>query len=420
MNQSAVLCHAGHRDLYHVAWALREAGRLEALVTDLYFDPERVPLLRGLARAKPKLGVYSCRGLRPADVRTPWRATLRALALKRWPSRSRQIVHDRELCRVARRLAEKKEAALVAYSYYAASAFEPGNGLPAKRILFQLHPHPAAARKLLREELERVPEAAVSLQWEHEIGSTEAHFESLCREPLLANAWIAASSYTAQTMTENGVPRDRIRVVPYGVDPTDFPARQLPPARNQPLRLVWVGNLVQRKGLTYLLDAVGHFSGRDVELVICTHNPVDAGLVRRRDLANVRVRVGLSRAALVEQLHHSDLFVLPALLEGFGAVILEAMSCGLPVLTTPNTCGPEVVTEGGTGFIVPIRDVAALVQRIEWAVANRDPLFEMGQAAARTARSFSWARFRQGLAVAYLAIMGSGSPHPSTFTEARR
>jgi len=63
-----------------------------------------------------------------------------------------------------------------------------------------------------------------------------------------------------------------------------------------------------------------------------------------------------------------------------------------------------VLAEGETGFIVPIRDVSAIVQRIEWALANRDGLFEMGQAAARSARALSWARFRQGLVNAYLNI----------------
>lgn len=408
MIKPAVLCHAGHRDLYQVAWALREAGLLETLVTDLYFDPARIPLLRGLARARPKLGVYSCCGLAPKDVYVPWSAALRALVLKRWCSRERQIVHDREIGRTARRLAEKTGAALFSYSYYAASAFEPGGGLPANRILFQLHPHPASARKLLQEEFERVPEAAVSLNWEHEIGSREEHFESLCREPLLANAWIAASSFTAQTLSENGIPRNQIHVVPYGVDSTEFPARQTPPPPGRPLRLIWVGNLVQRKGLTYLLDAVAQFSAREVELVMCTHNPVDAGLVRQRNLANVQVLVGLSNAELVKQLHQSDLFVLPSLAEGFGHVILEAMSSGVPALTTVATCAPDLLQDGVHGFIIPIRDSAAIAARIGWGMQHRSELYQIGLAAAAQARTFTWERFRKGIVTAYSAMVQNG------------
>jgi glycosyltransferase involved in cell wall biosynthesis len=403
--ESAVLCHAGHRDLYHVAWALREAGLLKTLVTDLYFDPKFEPWLRGPAKIWPKFKNYSCAGLRRADVHLTWPATLRALALKRWPSRKRQVVHDQEIGRTARRLAEETGSNLFSYSYYACAAFAPGPALPVNRILFQLHPHPLSARKLLREELERVPEAVASLKWEHEVGSTEQHFENLCREPLLATGWMAASSFTARTLADHGVPRECIHVVPYGVDPDDFPTRQAPPPRNGPLRLVWVGNLVQRKGLTYLLDAMANFAARDVELVICTHHPIEAALVRRRNLANVKVLVGLSNEELIAQLHGADLFVLPALLEGFAAVILEAMSCGLPVLTTPNTCGPDVLEEGVTGFIVPIRDAAAIAQRVEWSIANRDALFNMGQAAARSARLFSWHKFRSGVVAAYRGIV---------------
>ena len=386
---------------------MREADLLETLVTDLYFDPAHNPLLRGLAAIWPKLGVFSCRGLAPSSVQAPWSAALRAVALRRRPSRERQIFHDREIGRAARRQAEKTGAALFSYSYYASGAFAPGSGLPANRILFQLHPHPASVRKLLLEELERVPEAAVSLKWEHEIGSSEEHFKSLCQESLLANAWMVASSFTALTLAENGIPRSEIHVVPYGVDAANFPARRSPPPRNQPLRLIWVGNLVQRKGLSYLLEAVSRFAARDVELVICTHNPVDIGMVSRRNLSNVRVLVGLSVAALVGELHQADLFVLPSLAEGFAAVILEAMSCGLPVLTTPNTCGPDVIREGETGFIVPVRDPAAIAEKIVWGMASRDRLFEMGRAAAQSVDALTWERFRKGVVEAYLKITGT-------------
>lgn len=406
-SRPAVLCHAGHRDLYHVAWALREANLLETLVTDFFYDPRKAPWLK---RLWPKFGSYTCKGLTASDVHLHWRTMLRAAVLKWRPSRSRQIVHDRDIGYTARRLAEKTGSALFSYSYYAATAFAPGPGLPTNRILFQMHPHPASVRKLLREELERVPEASLSLRWEHEVGSSEEHFESLCQEPLLANAWMAASSFTARTLSENGIPPNRIHVVPYGVDPADFPARQAPPPPAQPLRLVWVGNLVQRKGLTYLLDAVHRFSARDLELVICTHNPVEGDLVRRRNLANVKLLVGLPNSALVEQLHAADLFVLPALLEGFGAVILEAMSCGLPVLTTPNTGGPDLLEEGATGFIVPTRNSDAIAERLEWALANREQIAEMGRAAARSARAMTWENFRAGVVTAYQSILGNPEP----------
>jgi glycosyltransferase involved in cell wall biosynthesis len=404
MQKRAVLCLAGRRDFFQAPWALREADLLEALVTDLYCDLKQVPVLRGLAAAWPKLGMFACPGLSPSDVRVSVRDTLRALVLRKWPARQRQIFHDRQIGRAARRLAEKTGAALFAYSYYASAAFEPGDGLPSDRILFQLHPHPASVRKLLREELERVPEAAGSLKWEHELGSPEEHFAGLCQEPLLANAWVVASSFTATTLAENGIPRGKIHVIPYGVDQASFPTRQSPPPRSQPLRLIWVGNLFQRKGLSYLLDAVGRFTARDVELVICTHHPAEMGMVNRRNLANVRVRVSLPVPAMIAQLHQADLFVLPSLAEGFAVAILEAMSAGLPVLTTPNTCGPDIIRDGENGFIVPIRDTDAIAQKIEWCINHREALAEMGRCAAQSVKALTWERFRKGLVEAYLKI----------------
>src|SRR6185437_10621301 len=97
------------------------------------------------------------------------------------------------------------------------------------RFLFQMHPHPATARGILQDEMERVPFAKASLSGEYEFTISSREYNLLCQEPALANGWVAASSYTASTLVGHGVPRDRIHVVPYGVDSSAFPARQAAP-----------------------------------------------------------------------------------------------------------------------------------------------------------------------------------------------
>src|SRR6185312_7106534 len=84
-----------------------------------------------------------------------------------------------------------------------------------------------------------------------------------------------------------------------------------------------------------------------------------------------------------------------------GHVILEAMSYGLPVLTTSSTCAPDVLVDGKHGFIVPIRNTEALAAKISWGRAHRTELYQMGLAAAARARLFTWERFRRGVVAAY-------------------
>ncbi len=154
-------------------------------------------------------------------------------ALTRTPldSRARQIRLDRAIGRRGRREAMRRQSALFSYSYYAAEAFAEGAGRPPFRFLFQLHPHPATVRKILLDEIQRQPRFSASLKWENELGAPEDHFQRLCSESRLANGWVVASSYTAATLAENGVPRDQIHVVPYGVDFTLFPCRTKVPCR---------------------------------------------------------------------------------------------------------------------------------------------------------------------------------------------
>jgi glycosyltransferase involved in cell wall biosynthesis len=132
-------------------------------------------------------------------------------------------------------------------------------------------------------------------------------------------------------------------------------------------------------------------------------------LLREYPDVNIRTTVGLSGGELGRALQTADVLALPSLSEGFGHVILEGMACGLPVIATPHSCAPDVVIEGVHGFIVPIRDAHAIAARLEWAVNNRPDLADMGVAATRRAAHFTWDRFREGVAKAYLDMRFKGS-----------
>ena len=113
------------------------------------------------------------------------------------------------------------------------------------------------------------------------------------------------------------------------------------------------------------------------------------------------LNIGLSRERLMEKLHSSHIFILPSSIEGFGHVILEAMSTGLPIVTTPHTCGPDVIEEGQHGFVVPIRSPEAIAEKITWAIENPQELAEMGVRAHERAMHFTWERFRHEIVHAY-------------------
>lgn len=388
----AVVVHAGARDSYQVAQALLDADLLDRLVTNVYWP--------GWAKRQYGAEIPS------KCVRLSAFGALHYWLKKVMPSWGLERMSDHSLGRLAGRLARRRASALLAYSYYASSAFRSAGQGDVKRILFQLHPHPSSVRKLLQEELELVPAARDSLLQEAELSLTDAELDELSNEPRLADAIIAASSFTLRTLTENGCGTKPTRVIPYGVDRNRFPLRAHPPASSGPLRVVWVGQICQRKGLSYLLDAAQKLSTPHLEILFRGYGRADKNLLACYPNVRVDVQLGLPRDRLLQDLHSADVFALPSLVEGFAHSILEAMSSGLPVITTPNTCGGDIVTSGVDGFVVPIRNSEEIATILERALSHRSQLAEMGRAAAKTAAQLTWNAFRMKIEQAYLAFLG--------------
>ncbi|MFZ0593018.1 MAG: glycosyltransferase family 4 protein, partial [Bryobacteraceae bacterium] len=301
----------------------------------------------------------------------------------------------RKLGETAGRLATARGAALLSYSYYGHSAFSHfASNRPG--MLFQLHPHPASMRKILRAELEKHPDCAPSLLQEWELAVPEADFERLVAEPGMAGAWLAASAFTKSTLIENGIPAERIQVVPYGVNLERYrPAPRSRPAEG-PLKLLFVGRINQRKGVKYLLEMLRRFPRKHVELTICGR-VLDDLKIFEPFRSQVTIRPSVSPAELIEAYQTSDLFVFPSVAEGFAHVLLESLACGLPVLSTTATAAPDLVTEGIDGFVVEPGSANPLVERAEWALSHRSELQGMREMARRKAERFTWERFRSGV-----------------------
>ena len=403
----AVVAFAGARDHYQLPLALSEAGLLQTFVTDTYWPADRRVFTAGVGRILPGSVIQARfrQGIPSRRVSVPARAFAAAAGMQISPKLNWNAGKDASLSERARRIAARTGAAIFTYSYYAFEAFREGENRPPFRFLFQVHPHPQSIRDLLTEELELTPQAQFSLRAEHELSWPDEHFQRLSQEPNLANGWVVASSYTAQTLADNGIPLNQIHVVPYGVDTGSFSKRDKAPAPDKPFRIVFIGSLIQRKGLSYLLEAASSLGKGNVKVLLCGRGVVDHDLISHYPDVDVELHIGLPREEMVRLVQGCDVFVLPSLVEGFAHVIVEAMACGLPVITTDHTCGPDVLTEGEEGFIVPIRDAQAIAEKLRWGLDNRAELAAMGDKAAARAGEFTWEKFRAGVRAAYARML---------------
>jgi glycosyltransferase involved in cell wall biosynthesis len=187
---------------------------------------------------------------------------------------------------------------------------------------------------------------------------------------------IAVSEFTRRELVELlHVPEEKIRVVPNGVD-AEF-TRDGPAADGD--YVLAVGTLEPRKNLPRLVEAARR---RNIELRV-----VGARGWGGVELVGNGVRwLGEVSDAELARLYRGALCVAyPSLYEGFGIPVLEAMACGVPVVTTRGTAMEEVAD--GAAVLVDTRDPAEIAEGIERAAAERDQLVGRG---LERARAFRW------------------------------
>jgi glycosyltransferase involved in cell wall biosynthesis len=108
-----------------------------------------------------------------------------------------------------------------------------------------------------------------------------------------------------------------------------------------------------------------------------------------KELPNSNYIPYLEHDKLVKELHASDIFVLPSYLDSWGMIVIEAMACGLPVIVTENTGAKDAVTDD-SGFVIPIDDEDALMDKILYFYNNRAEIERMGKNAARVVQKYTW------------------------------
>lgn len=204
--------------------------------------------------------------------------------------------------------------------------------------------------------------------------------------------------------------RDRCVVVPLGVDVTRFtPPAAIPPCN--PLRLLFVGRLRYYKGLDVLLKALVNLP--NVGLTVVGDGPQRAAWHEQAYRLGLSERVtfvgDVPDAALPDYYRAAHGFVLPATAraEAFGTVLLEAMACGLPCVTTELGTGTSwIVQDQITGWVVPPNDVEALAGALAALVANDTRRRQFGLAGrTRVEQHFSQEHMLRGIDAVYQRVL---------------
>jgi len=278
----------------------------------------------------------------------------------------------------------------LAFGYEGASlaTFRRARELGVPCVLYQPIPCAEIAIDLLDEEKHRFPALAETLRYNLFPGSI---LDEMREERRIADAVFCASRFTRQSLIDVGVEPEKIFVEPYGVNLSTFE----PSAEKFPrFSVLWASSATQTKGIGYLLEALARSPVPGIELVLAGH-PFGIDPVA---LYEPRIRVRrlghIGREELGRVMARCHVHVFPTLLEGFGRNIIEAMASGLPVITTPNCAGPDLIEDGVTGFIIPIRNIDAICDKLAWIYDHPREALAIGERARTRVSSLTQSDYR--------------------------
>ena len=331
------------------------------------------------------------------------RGWLKAPAMLKRRYNAQYLVHELFDRRAARNLPRRTEI-WAGWSSHSLNTLRRAKELGAKTVLQHGSSHIVCQDLILREEYDRL--GLKGLEFAH-----PKIIEKELLEYQEADFISIPSLYVKETFLQRGVPAAKLLHVPYGVDLSNFYPI---PKVDKCFRVIHCGNLSLRKGVHYLLQAFSELKLPDAELWLIGKVTDELGpFLKRYASPSVILKGTFPERELHKYFSQGSVFCLASIEEGLAMVQPMAMACGLPLIITTNTGGADLLREGREGFILPIRDVAALKEKILYCYENPEEARRMGEAGRRRAGAgYTWADHGDKIIVHFRRILagtiGSG------------
>lgn len=386
-----IVSQIGAREHYAVPRGLARRGSLDTLFTDLWAGKAHRLLQNGPPSVRALAGRYHPELSGQRVVGFNWRGIWNALQFgigrrmgASYSSFDVYVTVGERFARAVRRSLERRKGlpGRLAYFGYNTGCLETlewlnERGIPS--VVAQIDPGRVEA-ELVIDEVARWPGWAVDQPVIH-----DGYYARLSAEWGAATRVLVNSDWSREALVRQGVPDEKIVTVPLAYEPAfSTPVDSRP--KDGPLRVLWLGQVVLRKGIQYLVEAAKRLPERDFVFTVAGPIGISESVVSSVP-PNLTFTGRITRDRVSDLYREADIFVLPTLSDGFAITQLEAMAHGVPVIATPN-CG-RVVTDGEDGLIVPPRDPDKLADALAWCLENRRRLDEMRQNALRKSRTFT-------------------------------
>jgi hypothetical protein len=366
-----VVAQLGARMHYAVPRTLQKAGLLERFFTDVFLTERSRAFVEVCASLAPAGHAARLRGRYSAQIDTGQVTAFTRFGLqyalgRRLAGTASELTNTylwagKTFCRLVLDAGFGSATAVYTFNSAGLEILQEARKRGLTRFMEQTIAPRNTERRLLQQEAMRFP------NWQ-EPPSADAFAQAFAdRERAewdCADVIFCGSDFVKDMVAEEGGPSERCVVIPYGVETAGAPLTRS--RFDGPLRVLMVGSVSLRKGAQYVFEAAKRLGDiaqfRAVGQVQLFRDQVT-------ELSQVVELIGsVPRDQVREHYLWADVFLLPSLVEGSATATYEAMAAGLPVICTPNA--GSVVDHEVDGFIVPVRDVSAIVDVLRELASN--------------------------------------------------
>jgi starch synthase len=248
-------------------------------------------------------------------------------------------------------------------------------------VVEAVNSHVEYQEELLKEEYEKL-----NLKWTpfHKLGKARR-----LKEYDEADYILLPSEFVKRSFIEKGFPESKLIKVPFGFDNLNKTEIKKSGNNEYSFTVLFVGSVSVRKGLRYLIEAFKMLDLPNKKLIIVGPRDAVSGIDDIELSEGIIFKGVLKGDDLSDAYSVADVFCLPTIEEGMALVQGEALSFGLPIITTTNSGGDELITDGQEGFIVPIRDAEAIHNKLKLLGTDRELLNKMKLAAQKKAATLN-------------------------------
>ncbi len=321
------------------------------------------------------------------------RAVNKAMYLAGLNDVKRSLVTDSLFDRLACRHIERCDIFHV-WGNFGLKSLKKAKSLGAVTVIERASSHPVTQNRLLDEEYRRF------LNKSYITGSVQGLIDRAVAEMDECDYITVPSEFAANSLVENGVDRKKLILLPFGVDTERFRPRE---KQDDTFRAVFIGQVSVRKGILYLLEGWKGMDLPDSELVVVGPQSPDikellAGYSGIKNIKFVHYVNDLTKVY-----HTASVFVFPSIEEGSALVNYEAMASGIPVITTCNS--GSLARDGLDGFVIPVRDVAAIREKLQTLYEDPRLRVKMGASARERIEKYTWDAYGDNLVEEYKKIV---------------